>query len=156
MVLALSALSVAIFSAPAVLLLLNRLVEGDSDADPEKVPAGWNVAAAVGEVLCYNVMVGMLLSIPFLVLMVVGGLLKGDLPLEAGQKLSSASLISVVGTLGKDALYCFIILPTFALRVWKVTRPGWGCGVAVERKPSRGESAVSVKIGKELQILNLC
>ncbi|KAK3121714.1 hypothetical protein QOZ80_8BG0659520 [Eleusine coracana subsp. coracana] len=132
MVLAVSLFSVATFSAPATLLFFSRLANAGSNADLEKGPARRNFAAALQEVLCYTVKLGLLASMPFLMLMIAGGLLEGAV--KAGPRVKAASLISAVGALGKDALYCFIILPMFSLRVWKVTRPGWGCGTTVERK----------------------
>lgn len=201
MVAAASGFSIAIFSAPATLLFLNRVAKAGTNADLEKVsvdpiemsllylfirsyvctavnlihvmcmscciskilsseayhmllicgsgflsncfhlvlyqrPAGRNFNEALQEVLCYTVMLGMLASMPFLVLMIVGGLLGGDSPVKADHRVKAAPLISSVGALGKDALYCFIVLPTFSLRVWKVTRPGWGCGTAIEVFPN--------------------
>jgi hypothetical protein len=57
-------------------------------------------------------MFGVLATTPFILLMIVGGLLKWE---------NTCS----VGSVGCDVMWCFIIIHTAAVKAWRVTRPGW-------------------------------
>lgn len=79
-----------------------------------------------------GVTVGLLAGLLFHVLTIVGDLLKGFSPSKGSPMEELGSQMRAVGTLGKDVVWCFVIIPTVALMVWRVTRPGWRCHSGIE------------------------
>lgn len=80
---------------------------------------------AYKEVGCRTTMFGIYSAIPFTFLSMVGMIMEDASPVKGSRMQAIGFVVSAVGFLGKDALLCFVIIPTAALKVWKVTRPGW-------------------------------
>ncbi|TVU05913.1 hypothetical protein EJB05_49098 [Eragrostis curvula] len=101
------------------------------EPDEKKGPMSRRSSAAINEL--YNIfMPGLYATVPFFLLMVAGDVLRGGSPVEGSREEALGSLIVAVAKLGKNALWCFVLVPTLALKLWKVTRPGWQSGSTVE------------------------
>ncbi|KAK3121713.1 hypothetical protein QOZ80_8BG0659510 [Eleusine coracana subsp. coracana] len=115
------------------------------DDEEVKGPLMWK------ELQCRTVMLGLYAFVPFFLLMIVGGLLEVALPVKGCRGEATGSIVSTVGFLGKNALCCFVIVPTLALKVWRMTRPGWGTGsTSVEKKSLNKRKLYGVGLGEEL------
>ncbi|KAL6598585.1 hypothetical protein ACP70R_046284 [Stipagrostis hirtigluma subsp. patula] len=128
-----AAISFALVSPVAVLLLLIRLAGLYSEAEQEKAQGNAptrsrkSISAVTREFLGDPAILGFLASVPFVLLILVGDWLKAHSPVKGSRREEIGSVISDVGFLGTNGLYCFIIIPTVALqlwRAWRMTRPG--------------------------------
>ncbi|TVU05891.1 hypothetical protein EJB05_49075 [Eragrostis curvula] len=116
--------SVVLVSPVALLLLLVRgaVSVSDTQLQEEKAPARRSIAAVAREVMCDPVMIGFLVSGAFVLLMLVGSLLKEFSHVKGSHKDRIGTLILNLGFLGLNALYFFFIHPIAALRVWRLWR----------------------------------
>ncbi|TVU05923.1 hypothetical protein EJB05_49108, partial [Eragrostis curvula] len=120
-----------LFEALAIAMMLFLTRVDKYYPDEEKGPMSRRLAAASHELYC-TLMPGFYASVPFLLLMVVGDGLRGGSPVEGSREEALGSLIFSVGSLGKNALGCFVITPSVGLKLWRVTRSDWQSGKIVE------------------------
>jgi hypothetical protein len=66
------------------------------------------------------VLVAVLASLPFVLLLCAGFLVKGMSHMKESRRERIGSILMDVGTLGANALLCFIILPIAVLRTWRM------------------------------------
>ncbi|XP_047073198.1 uncharacterized protein LOC124682586 [Lolium rigidum] len=64
--------------------------------------------------------VGVLLTLPFVLLIVAGVLVKGISPAKESERERVGSILMDVGIVGTSALQCFIVLPIAILRTWRM------------------------------------
>ncbi|KAL6661495.1 hypothetical protein ACP70R_000879 [Stipagrostis hirtigluma subsp. patula] len=128
-----AAVSCALVSPVAVPLFLIRLASLGLFAEAEKAQrdaptlSRKSISAVARESLGDPAMLGFLASLPFVLLFLVGDLLKAHSLVKGSRQEEIGSVISDVGFLGMNGLYCFIMIPTIALqlwRAWRMTRPG--------------------------------
>jgi hypothetical protein len=74
----------------------------------------------VQEMLQDAAIVGVLATFPFLVLIGAGTLVMGASPVKESRREVIGSLLEDVGMLGANAIYCFFILPTTVLKIWRM------------------------------------
>ncbi|CAL5012502.1 unnamed protein product [Urochloa decumbens] len=110
-------------------ILLVFLSRAEDAASEEQVPVGRKLEEAGREVM--PALTAMTIGIIFLLSIgVVGDLLEAYSPGKGSAMERIGSAFSVAWILGKDALCCFIFVPVIAVRLWRVTRPGWRCSAA--------------------------
>ncbi|KAK3121710.1 hypothetical protein QOZ80_8BG0659450 [Eleusine coracana subsp. coracana] len=90
------------------------VAEEDDQASVRK-----SIATVAREVLRDTLALAIIASSAFVLLMAVGELLKGSKSSKGTRRDRISSLISDVGSLGAEALYCLLILPVSAKRIWK-------------------------------------
>ncbi|CAO2188202.1 unnamed protein product [Urochloa humidicola] len=114
-------------------IFLIFLSRAEDAAAEEKVPVERKVEAAEREVMpaamltVTTIVIMFLLSTAF-----VGVLLMAYSPGEGSAMERVGSALWAAWILGRDALCCFIVVPIVAVRLWRVTRPGWRCSDAAE------------------------
>jgi hypothetical protein len=64
--------------------------------------------------------VGVLLTLPFAMLIVAGVLVKGISPVKESLRERIGSIVMDVGIVGFSTLECFIVLPIAILRTWRM------------------------------------
>ncbi|KAK3121711.1 hypothetical protein QOZ80_8BG0659460 [Eleusine coracana subsp. coracana] len=102
-----------VFLGPvAFLLFMIRMLR--SPPETEKAPAPKTMAEARREAL-RNPVILVLAMMPFLVLMFLGDQAERNSP----HRQRICSLISAVGALGADAMFCFLLIPTVTRVMWR-------------------------------------
>ncbi|CAO2163367.1 unnamed protein product [Urochloa humidicola] len=102
-------------------------------ASEEQVPVERKVEAAGREVMPAAMLRAMTIGIIFLLsIAFIGVLLEACSPGKGSTMERVGSAFSDAWILGKDALCCFIVVPIVAVRLWRVTRPGWRCSAAAK------------------------
>ncbi|OEL17656.1 hypothetical protein BAE44_0021325 [Dichanthelium oligosanthes] len=90
--------------------------------DPDEATDPESLAAAVWEVVRGPIMLGILPSMPFVLLMFVGALLEGDLLVKVSGWEETGAVIFHVGVLGMHAVYCFLLCPILTVKILKSWR----------------------------------
>lgn len=67
-----------------------------------------------------SAVVGVLLTLPFVLLIVAGVLVKGISPAKESERERVGSILMDVGIVGFSTLQCFIVLPIAILRTWRM------------------------------------
>jgi hypothetical protein len=86
--------------------------------DQVQAPARKTVAKVAQEVLHDTLALGFIVSMAFIFLMLVGELLKSK-SIKGTHHERIGSMISDMGSLGAEAIYCLLILPISAVKIWK-------------------------------------
>ncbi|TVU05934.1 hypothetical protein EJB05_49120, partial [Eragrostis curvula] len=104
-----------------LVLLVTRIALSTTEAeegDLEQVTTEKSLA----ELLNDTIMRVVIAAFAFLILVVIGELLRGLPPVKGSRRERVGSAISDVGAVGAEALFCFIIVPISALRIWRSWR----------------------------------
>ncbi|TVU05894.1 hypothetical protein EJB05_49078 [Eragrostis curvula] len=96
--------------------LARLVVRRQRPAVPSRLEAGWK------EVRCNTVVFGMFACVPLVFLMLAG---EDLLEMKGSGWEATGFVMRAAGRLGNNGLLCFVVLPTVALKAWRVTRPGW-------------------------------
>ncbi|TVU05906.1 hypothetical protein EJB05_49091 [Eragrostis curvula] len=96
--------------------LARLVVRRQGPVVPNRLEAGWK------EVRCNTVVFGMFACVALVFLMAAG---EDLLAMKGSGWEATGFAMRAAGRLGKNALLCFVVLPTVALKAWRVTRPGW-------------------------------
>ncbi|TVU05898.1 hypothetical protein EJB05_49082 [Eragrostis curvula] len=148
----------AIFSG--MICFFSMLALSSCIADPstkeDKVPASprSSAAAATREALSKTDIIVFFVIMAFLFFGILGGLVKVFGSVKGSRRERISSVIMDVGFSSWSSLCCLIVIPTLALRTWRLRRSGWRWCDSWEKKPSGAEC--SVKMGKEPDVPTLC
>ncbi|KAK3123427.1 hypothetical protein QOZ80_8AG0630690 [Eleusine coracana subsp. coracana] len=91
-----------------------------AEEDDQAAEKSW--ATVARELLHDTLALGLLASMIFLLIMVGGELLKRSESIKGARRERFGSVISFVGSVGAEAVYCLVIVPITAVRMWKTWR----------------------------------